>query len=171
MSLLNVWDGAEMGAPSATRFSAEPDGEPFGDAPHWPKVLDLLIDELIQAAGEAEAQPFLQRVGLRLADDLPLGQPATLAALESEVNRRLAQLSWGWCSIRDAGRHLIIEHGDYPLMGSGDIGEAGRLRLLGLSWILGSLYQGWLGAQGGQATVSYQRNRFHQSLIFHYGSA
>lgn len=139
--------------------------------PRWSKVLDLLLDELITGAGEAEAQPFLHRVGMRLAADLPLGQPETLSALTSAINRRLSQLDWGWCSIRDAGRHLVIEQGDYPLMDARHASAAGHPRLIALSWMLCGLYQGWLGAQGGRASISCERCHAHQSLIFHYGGA
>ncbi|WP_110687562.1 cellulose biosynthesis protein BcsD [Salinicola aestuarinus] len=173
--------GSEVGigthGPTAPRLSEAPIGGDADDLPDivegtstWSKVLDVLLDELIVGAGAAEAQPFLQRVGQRLSEDLPLGQPPTLPALESAINRRLDQLGWGWSSIRDAGQHLIIEQGDYPMMSRRVRDAAERQRLIGLSWILSGLYQGWLGEQGGHGEARCHRCHAQQTLIFHYGS-
>lgn len=169
--LLEARSSGKVEAPSAAASPSTTAAWRPGHMPHWPKILDVLIDELIQAAGEAEAQPFLLHVGQRLADELPLGRPQTLTALESEIDQQLGELGWGGCSIRDAGRHLVIEHADHPLMGAGAESEVARLRLLGLSWVLGGLYKGWLDAQGGHAEIVCERCQSHRPLVFHYGNA
>jgi len=142
---------------------------PESGAPHWPLVLDLMIKELVNAAGEQESGHFLAMVGRRLAEENPVGSQPTVSTLQAAINRCLARLQWGWCVIRDEGKFLSLEHGDYPAIES-DQGEAGETRRRwGVAMLLTGLYQQWFETLGGDAAISCQRCLPGQSLLFHYG--
>lgn len=137
-------------------------------SPGWPRVLDLMIDELMAAAGEQESGHFLVMVGRRLARENPVESP-TLSALQTRINHCLARLQWGWCTIRDEGECLNLEHGDYPSIENDRGDDAEPRRVWGVAMLLTGLYQQWFDALGGDATVTCQRRVPGQSLSFRYG--
>ncbi|WP_251978188.1 cellulose biosynthesis protein BcsD [Salinicola avicenniae] len=125
-------------------------------------IQEPLSEEAPSSSEHDEA--FLHRVGLQMARQLPLGAPATLRALEHIVNRRLGELDWGWCLLRDHEQYLLIEHGDVPTFGL-----VYRDAAAGMGAIIAGLYEGWLATQGGTGRVRIIRQDDRQSLLFRYG--
>src|SRR3546814_151772 len=65
--------------------------------------------------------------------------------LVAEINRVLWQIDWGWVEIEEAGAHLRVTHGAYPIVPMYQNAPDG--------WfvpVLEGLYTEWLNALGGK---------------------
>jgi hypothetical protein len=126
-----------------------------------------MFAEFEERVDPAEADQFLEALGLKMARLLPLRRCASLEELEEDINNVLEGIDWGWMRLREAENCLEITHGAYPLVPQN---ESSR------SWlvpILEGLYGGWLGEQGGEPNFTarlFGQPRGNGALLtFRYG--
>lgn len=131
----------------------------------WFDLLLIMIDGMLNNAGELESQPFLRQMGEALADNYPLPESETVGQLEANINQLLSRFQWGVVSVEvgdDGHRALPVSRDD-----------ARRVRWCNaFCAILEGLYSRWLQGQGGGAHVVLQRERLFsvsdvQFLYFH----
>ena len=61
----------------------------------WFDLLLIMIDGMLNNAGELESQPFLRQMGEALADNYPLPESETVGQLEANINQLLSRFQWG----------------------------------------------------------------------------
>lgn len=135
----------------------------------WFDLLLIMIDGMLNNAGELESQPFLRQMGEALADNYPLPESETVGQLEANINQLLSRFQWGVVSVDVGDDGLRLRHRALPV--SRD--DARRVRWCNaFCAILEGLYSRWLQGQGGGAHVVLQRERLFsvsdvQFLYFH----
>lgn len=135
----------------------------------WFDLLLIMIDRMLNNAGELESQPFLRQMGEALADRYPLPESETVGQLEANINQLLSRFQWGVVSVDVGDDGLRLRHRALPV--SRD--DARRVRWCNaFCAILEGLYSRWLQGQGGGAHVVLQRERLFsvsdvQFLYFH----
>ncbi|WP_407290093.1 cellulose biosynthesis protein BcsD [Raoultella planticola] len=135
----------------------------------WFDLLLIMIDGMLNNAGELESQPFLRQMGEALADNYPLPESETVGQLEANINQLLSRFQWGVISVEVGDDGLRLRHRALPV--SRD--DARRVRWCNaFCAILEGLYSRWLQGQGGGAHVVLQRERLFsvsdvQFLYFH----
>lgn len=135
----------------------------------WFDLLLIMIDGMLNNAGELESQPFLRQMGEALADRYPLPESETVGQLEANINQLLSRFQWGVVSVDVGDDGLRLRHRALPV--SRD--DARRVRWCNaFCAILEGLYSRWLQGQGGGAHVVLQRERLSsvsdvQFLYFH----
>ena len=135
----------------------------------WFDLLLIMIDGMLNNAGELESQPFLRQMGEALADRYPLPESETVGQLEANINQLLSRFRWGVVSVDVGDDGLRLRHRALPV--SRD--DARRVRWCNaFCAILEGLYSRWLQGQGGGAHVVLQRERLFsvsdvQFLYFH----
>ena len=135
----------------------------------WFDLLLIMIDGMLNNAGELESQPFLRQMGEALADRYPLPESETVGQLEANINQLLSRFQWGVGSVDVGDDGLRLRHRALPV--SRD--DARRVRWCNaFCAILEGLYSRWLQGQGGGAHVVLQRERLFsvsdvQFLYFH----
>lgn len=135
----------------------------------WFDLLLIMIDGMLNNAGELESQPFLRQMGEALADRYPLPESETVGQLEANINQLLSRFQWGVVSVDVGDDGLRLRHRALPV--SHD--DARRVRWCNaFCAILEGLYSRWLQGQGGGAHVVLQRERLFsvsdvQFLYFH----
>ena len=135
----------------------------------WFDLLLIMIDGMLNNAGELESQPFLRQMGEALADRYPLPESETVGQLEANINQLLSRFQWGVVSVDVGDDGLRLRHRALPV--SRD--DARRVRWCNaFCAILEGLYSRWLQGQGGGAQVVLQRERLFsvsdvQFLYFH----
>ncbi|ENJ8544224.1 TPA: cellulose synthase [Raoultella planticola] len=135
----------------------------------WFDLLLIMIDGMLNNAGELESQPFLRQMGEALADNYPLPESETVGQLEVNINQLLSRFQWGVVSVEVGDDGLRLRHRALPV--SRD--DARRVRWCNaFCAILEGLYSRWLQGQGGGAHVVLQRERLFsvsdvQFLYFH----
>ena len=135
----------------------------------WFDLLLIMIDGMLNYAGELESQPFLRQMGEALADRYPLPESETVGQLEANINQLLSRFQWGVVSVDVGDDGLRLRHRALPV--SRD--DARRVRWCNaFCAILEGLYSRWLQGQGGGAHVVLQRERLFsvsdvQFLYFH----
>ncbi|EIY2675564.1 MULTISPECIES: cellulose biosynthesis protein BcsD [Raoultella] len=135
----------------------------------WFDLLLIMIDGMLNNAGELESQPFLRQMGEALADNYPLPESETVGQLEANINQLLSRFQWGVVSVEVGDDGLRLRHRALPV--SRD--DARRVRWCNaFCAILEGLYSRWLQGQGGGAHVVLQRERLFsvsdvQFLYFH----
>ena len=136
-------------------------------ARQWVHLLAAMFAELEERVDPAEADQFLETLGSRMAQGLPLRRCDSLEDLEEDINAVLEGIDWGWVRIAESGRFIEIVHGAYPIIPQD---EARR------SWlvpILEGLYTQWLGEQGGDPAFSARlvgpRRVLGAAFTLHYG--
>ena len=65
----------------------------------WFDLLLIMVDGMVNNAGELESQPFLRQMGEALADEHPLPASETLGELEANMNAQLSRFQWGVVSV------------------------------------------------------------------------
>lgn len=133
----------------------------------WVHFMAAMFAEFEERVDPAEADQFLEALGLKMARLLPLRRCTSLEELEDDINSVLEGIDWGWMRIGEKDNFIEITHGAYPLVPQD---EARR------SWlvpILEGLYSGWLGEQGGDpsftARLIGQGQGAGTLLTFRYG--
>jgi hypothetical protein len=114
----------------------------------WIHFMAAMFSAFEDRVDPAEADQFLEALGLKMAQLLPLRRCENLEELEADINAVLEGIDWGWIRLREAGQFIEITHGAYPLVPQ----DASRR-----SWlvpILQGLYGGWLGEQGGDPSFA-----------------
>ncbi|MGE0972807.1 cellulose biosynthesis protein BcsD [Klebsiella sp. WOUb02] len=135
----------------------------------WFDLLIVMVDGMLNNAGELESQPFLRQMGEALADNYPLPDAETVGQLEANINQLLSRFQWGVVTVDVGDDGLRLRHRALPV--SRD--EARRVRWCNaFCAILEGLYSRWLRGQGGGAHVVLQRERLFsvsdvQFLYFH----
>ena len=135
----------------------------------WFDLLLIMIDGMLNNAGELESQPFLRQMGEALADRYPLPESETVGQLEANINQLLSRFQWGVVSVDVGDDGLRLRHRALPV--SRD--DARRVRWCNaFCAILEGLYSRWLQGQGGAAHVVLLRERLFsvsdvQFLYFH----
>ena len=135
----------------------------------WFDLLLIMIDGMLNNAGELESQPFLRQMGEALAERYPLPESETVGQLEVNINQLLSRFQWGVVSVDVGDDGLRLRHRALPV--SRD--DARRVRWCNaFCAILEGLYSRWLQGQGGGAHVVLQRERLFsvsdvQFLYFH----
>lgn len=135
----------------------------------WFDLMLIMIDGMLNNAGELESQPFLRQMGEALADRYPLPESETVGQLEANINQLLSRFQWGVVSVDVGDDGLRLRHRALPV--SRD--DARRVRWCNaFCAILEGLYSRWLQGQGGGAHVVLQRERLFsvsdvQFLYFH----
>lgn len=61
----------------------------------WFDLLIIMIEGMLNNAGELESQPFLRQMGASLAETHPLPASETVGDLEANINRLLTHFHWG----------------------------------------------------------------------------
>ncbi|CAM3391320.1 cellulose biosynthesis protein BcsD [Klebsiella variicola] len=122
----------------------------------WFDLLVIMVEGMLNNAGELESQPFLRQMGASLAETHPLPASETVGELEVNINRLLTHFHWGVVTIDVGEDGLRLRHQALPV--SRD--DAGRVRWCNaFCAILEGLYSRWLQSQGGSAHVVLQRER------------
>src|ERR1700693_2200055 len=114
----------------------------------WVHFMAAMFSEFEDRVPSAEADQFLEALGAKMARLLPLSRCESLEELEEDINSVLEGIDWGWMRLREADAFIEITHGAYPLVPQDDNRR---------SWmvpILEGLYGGWLGEQGGDASLT-----------------
>jgi hypothetical protein len=109
----------------------------------WVHFLAAMVAEFENRVDAAEADQFLEVLGVRMARMMPLRQCESLEELEDDINAILEDIDWGWAQLSEGDHFIEIAHGAYPVVPQTE----GRR-----SWIapvLEGLYSEWLGAQSG----------------------
>jgi len=114
----------------------------------WVHFMAAMFAEFEERVDPGEADQFLETIGVRMAQSLPLRRCESLDDLAGDINAVLEGMDWGWTRIAENGRFIEIVHGAYPLIPQDDNRR---------SWlvpILEGLYTEWLAAQGGDANFT-----------------
>ncbi len=111
-------------------------------------MLQAVVEEIFDSAGEADGRAFMQHVGGRMAAQLGAPDAATLEALEQAINDRWCDMDWGWVTLATDGRSLTLTHGAYPGAGTGSSQWSSAVVAL-----LEGLYETWLVSLGEGAAL------------------
>lgn len=134
--------------------------------PGWFDLLSVMINGMLNNAGERESQAFLRQMGDNLAHRYPLGAIATVADLEAQINQVLARFNWGFVDLQPSDTAIVIDHLALP---PGDGVMPDRQWRLALGAVLLGLYARWLRGQGGGDNVSLTCEEIGESsLRFRY---
>ncbi|WP_338635360.1 cellulose biosynthesis protein BcsD [Erwinia persicina] len=134
--------------------------------PGWFDLLSVMINGMLNNAGEQESQAFLRQMGDNLASRYPLATIATVADLEAQINLVLGQFNWGFVDLQPSDTAIVIDHLALP---PGDGIMPDRQWRLALGAVLLGLYARWLRGQGGGENVALTcEETGESSLRFHY---
>ncbi len=81
----------------------------------WFDLLLIMVDGMVNNAGELESQPFLRQMGEALADEHPLPESETLGELEANMNAQLSRFQWGVVSVEVSDDGLRLRHQALPM--------------------------------------------------------
>jgi len=82
----------------------------------WRVFVSEMVGEFYDQVDRELAASFLTRVGTRMAQSMPLPECASLEDVETAINAILARIRWGWIRLEEAGRHIKVTHGAYPVV-------------------------------------------------------
>lgn len=117
-------------------------------ARQWAHFIAAMFAEFEERVDPAEADQFLDTLGSRMAQSLPLRRCDSLEELEEDINAVLEGIDWGWVRIEEVGGFIEIEHGAYPLV------PQDETRRSWLAPTLEGLFTEWMTGQGGDPTCS-----------------
>ena len=136
-------------------------------ARQWAHFLAAMVAEFEERVDPVEADQFLETLGARMAQTLPLRRCDSLAELEDDINAVLEGIDWGWARIAEKGGYIEIVHGAYPVVAQDET------RRSWIAPILEGLYTEWMTEQGGDASCSARLTAspatFGAPLHFNYG--
>lgn len=135
----------------------------------WFDLLTIMIDAMVDNAGEAQSRPFLLQMGTNLAEHYPLSPATTVGELESVINRQLANFGWGFVDIKAENNALLLRHQAIPLARKV---EQQRRWCSAFSAILEGVYARWIADQGGEAhvVISPEHVVSFSEIIFRYSN-
>nr|WP_312043951.1 cellulose biosynthesis protein BcsD [Erwinia sp.] len=119
--------------------------------PGWFDLLSVMINGMLNNAGEQESHAFLRQMGDTLAGRYPLSTARTVGELEQQINQVLARFNWGFVDVQPHETAILIHHMALP-PGEGQMDD--RQWRQALAAVLSGLYARWLGEQGGSPAVS-----------------
>lgn len=135
--------------------------------PGWFDLLTIMIDAMVDNAGEQESRPFLLQIGNTLAQRYPLKASETLSELENNINQQLSQFGWGCVEINATDNALTLHHQALPISHVQD--EAQQHRWCNaFCAILEGAYACWLQQQGGEAYVIVTRDSVQSLSEIHF---
>jgi hypothetical protein len=114
----------------------------------WVHLMAAMFAEFEERVDQGEAELFLETLGVRMAQSLPLRRCDSLEELEDDINAVFEGIDWGWVRIAETGRFIEIVHGAYPLV------PQDESRRNWLVPVLEGIYTEWLTDQGGDASFS-----------------
>jgi hypothetical protein len=136
-------------------------------ARQWAHFLAAMFAEFEERVDPAEADQFLETLGTRMAQSLPLRRCDSLSELEEDINAVLEGIDWGWVRITEMSGYIEIVHGAYPVVAQDETRR---------SWLvptLEGLYTQWMSEQGGDNSCSARLigapAAFGAPLHFNYG--
>ncbi len=133
----------------------------------WVHLMAAMFAEFEERVDPTEADQFLEMLGTRMAQSLPLRRCESIEELEDDINAILAGTDWGWVRITESGRFIEITHGAYPLV------PQDENRRSWLVPILEGAYSEWLSGQGGDPSFSARLvgrpGAVGAPFAFHYG--
>ncbi|MEI7064249.1 cellulose biosynthesis protein BcsD [Dickeya chrysanthemi] len=135
--------------------------------PGWADLFGVIVNGMMDNAGEQEGLAFLRHMGEQLAERYPLSEAITVVDLEQEMNQVLSLFHWGCVDLRPYENRLEIYHLALP----GLFNTAGSTRWrMAMAAVLQGLYSRWLREQGGaeQVPLSYQETDDSSVLLFRY---
>ena len=110
----------------------------------WRGFLQAFSAEIKSQLTPAEFKELLRSMGKRMGESVTVGEQPTVDALETEINRRLREIRWGYARLSDAGDQLNIKHYLCPLTsGTGLEPEVA-------GGFLEGMYEQWFHAAGAQ---------------------
>lgn len=137
--------------------------------PGWADLLGVIIDGMMDNAGEQDGLAFLRQMGVQLAARYPLAPAETVLDLEQEMNRVLSLFGWGCVDLQPQETRLVIYHLALPE----PVGETRSTRFrMSMAAVLQGVYAHWLREQGGAEHVllSYEGMNDESGVVFHYHS-
>ncbi|WP_042858153.1 cellulose biosynthesis protein BcsD [Dickeya sp. NCPPB 3274] len=135
--------------------------------PGWADLLGVIVDGMMDNAGEQEGLAFLRHMGGQLAARYPLSAAVTVVDLEREINRVLSLFHWGCVDLRPYENRLEIYHLALPV----SVNTSGSARWrMAMAAVLQGLYSRWLREQGGVESVplSCEETDDESTLLFRY---
>lgn len=125
-------------------------------------MLQALVGEMFDSAGEHDGCSFMRHVGRRLAAELGAPDVSTLEELELAINSRWIGMDWGWITLTTDGKSLTLIHGAYPGAGAGSAQWQSAMAAL-----LEGLYEAWLVVLGEGATLKVScTEQVDMALVF-----
>lgn len=139
-----------------------------GRSRQWSIFLSELLGELeVRVEDPALLDKLLRRVGARLAGALPLPGVTTLEDMETGLNKVLTEIEWGWVTITERPRFLVLTHGAFPIFADPTEPPSWQVP------VLESAYSEWLRILGGDPALSVRSVEIPANAIeplrFHYG--
>ncbi|AUQ27286.1 cellulose biosynthesis protein BcsD [Dickeya zeae] len=135
--------------------------------PGWADLFGVIVNGMMDSAGEQEGLAFLRHMGRQLAERYSLPAAVTVADLEREMNQVLSLFHWGCVDLRPYENRLEIYHLSLPVL----VGAAGSTRWrMSMAAVLQGLYSHWLCEQGGAEYVplSFEETDNGSILLFRY---
>lgn len=136
-------------------------------ARQWVHFLAAMFAEFDERVDRAEAEQFLEILGMRMARMMPLPPSDNLGQLEADINAILEDIDWGWARVAESDHFLEITHGAYPMV------PQDETQRCWLAPVLEGLYSEWLGEQGGDRALTVRLADRDQPLgsplVFYYG--
>lgn len=125
-------------------------------------MLQALVGEMFDSAGEHDGCSFMRHVGRRLASELGTPSASTLEELEQDINSRWMGMDWGWITLATDGKSLTLTHGSYP--GAGGSSSQWQSAMAAL---LEGLYEAWLVVLGEGASLRVScTEQIDMALVF-----
>jgi hypothetical protein len=109
----------------------------------WSSFLLSLGQELGALAEPSELRSFVRQVGKRMATLMPLPKVDVLGDLQAAMNQQWDRIGWGWVSLQEKPKFLVIVHSAAPLQSAFGDGS--------LSWspaLLEGIYEHWFAMAG-----------------------
>lgn len=132
----------------------------------WRPFIEALATALPAAVGDETSLAILDRIGRDIARSRPLPPCASLAELQSAVNKGMEVLDWGQAHLREEGRHLEIVVIGYPHLQTVD-GQAV------FAATLEAVLDEWLTSQASRRDLGVRLKAsgggVYPPLVYHYG--
>ncbi|NKI74807.1 cellulose synthase [Dickeya sp. CFBP 2040] len=136
--------------------------------PGWADLFGVIVNGMMDNAGEQDGLAFLRHMGEQLAERYPLPEALTVVDLEREMNQVLSQFHWGCVDLRPYENRLEIYHLALPVLANTQ-SSSSRWRMA-MAAVLQGLYSRWLRGQGGAENVplSCEETENGSILLFRY---
>lgn len=109
----------------------------------WKTFLGVMAEEFATQLAESDLRALMHRIGVRFADQAPLGNCLTIDDLQFAMGKVWINLDWGWVTIEEEESGLAIRHNCAPL------GSAfGQNALRWTPAFLEGVYQRWFDQVG-----------------------
>jgi hypothetical protein len=118
----------------------------------WRAFLRAYAAEFSMQGAPGDLRLFMSRLGCTMASSYPLRSTASLASLQTEMNRIWQEIDWGWVQLTEKPGYLCIEHHCSPLK------EAfGEEALVWSTALLEGWYAQWFKSLSGENGLRLQQ--------------